>query len=88
MAGQVNEKLARGLVQVAKMSHSLAGRCAVWFGKYHVECDRRGLHLVEPREQLCKHGPRPGPLPVGAHAFLVDIDDHDRTKEDMRGLMF
>ena len=47
--------------------------------KNDIECDRHSLQLVKPGEQIREHGPWPGPLPVGAHAFLVDIDNHNGT---------
>jgi hypothetical protein len=41
--------------------------------------DRRDLQLVKARQQICEDRPRPRPLPICVNAFLVDIDDYDRT---------
>jgi hypothetical protein len=77
VARQLQQSLPRGFVHVAKMRHGLVGGRAVRFGKNHIERDRRGLQLVQTGQQISEDRPRPGPLPIGAHAFLVDIDDHD-----------
>jgi hypothetical protein len=79
IARQMEQASACIVVQVAKMLHGFVERRAVWFRKYDIERDRRGLPLVQASEQVCEDGPRPGPLPKCAQAALVDVDDHDRT---------
>src|SRR6478735_4383104 len=79
IARQMEQAPARVVIQVAKMLHGFVERRAVWFRKYDIERDRRGLPFVQASEQICEDSPRPGPLPKCDQAALVDVDDHDRT---------
>ena len=78
VAGQMREELARSLIDVAEILYRLVGRGAVGLREHYVEGDRRDLPFIKPREQIGKQGARPRPLPIGAQAVLVDIDDDHR----------
>ena len=73
-------ELASGrLVEVAEGVRRELRRQPVGFGKNHVEGDDQSAHIGEARDHFGDARSRPRPLAQRPQAFLVDIDDDDRS---------
>ena len=79
VAGQAAQFGAGLVVEAAEAFRGDRGRHAVGLGKDDVEADHERALLLEPRDQVGHHGPRPRPLADFLEACFVDIDDGDRA---------